>query len=216
MGAGLGVLAGLTQTLVGDRIPDWSGAKVNSLGLGVLTVALSLVALGSALTLRTMHPATAGRSAASVAGLVIPAGVCFSTVGRLWWIPGTLLLVGVAAVAAASHLPGMAAAIRARWARVLISVLGVYLLLIAVSAAPLGILVLGIASGAVLTAAPWIALRPAWRLALILLATLPFAALTWTGIATPCIALLAIALWSAGHTRVEPASTLHARRGAHP
>ncbi|MEP7178875.1 MAG: hypothetical protein ABI775_07295 [Pseudonocardiales bacterium] len=203
LGGGLGVLAGLTQTLAGSHIPDWSGNKSNSVGLGLLTVALSLVAVGCALTLRATHPATAGRSAAGLTGLVIPAAVCFSTAGRLWWIPGTLLLLAAASIAAASDLRGMAVTIRAHWARILISVLGAYLLLIAVSAAPLGMLVLGMASGAVLAGAAWVPLHPVARLALIVLATVPFAVLTWTSLATPLIALLAVALWFTGRSSVE-------------
>ncbi|XAS75690.1 hypothetical protein V3G39_13655 [Dermatophilaceae bacterium Sec6.4] len=215
VGACLGVLAGLAQTLVGPAIPGWSGAKTNTVGLGVLTVALSLVALGCAVALRASHPTPVGRRAAYLAGLVIPAAVCFSTVGRLWWIPGTLLLLAAGGVTIGSDTSGMTAIVRDRWTRVLISVLGSCLLLIAVSAAPVLILLLGVAGGAVLAVAPWLPVRPAWQLALILLATLPFAALTWTSLATPGIALLAVALWFAGRSKPKsgraPGNKTHAR-----
>lgn len=144
-GGGLGVLAGIIQTLVGPRIPNWNGAKTDSVGLGLLTVALSLVALGSATVLRTLHPTAAGQSAACLAGLAIPAAVCFSTVGRLWWFPGSFLLLATAVIATASDAPGMVAVVRADWVRILVSVLGAYLLLIAVSTAPALLLLLGVA-----------------------------------------------------------------------
>jgi hypothetical protein len=38
----LGILAGTVQATFGTRIPDWSGAKAEPVGLGVLTIALSL------------------------------------------------------------------------------------------------------------------------------------------------------------------------------
>lgn len=45
-GAILGLAAGAIQATVGNRIPDWTADKANPLGLGLLTIVLSLIAAG--------------------------------------------------------------------------------------------------------------------------------------------------------------------------
>ena len=90
-GALLGVVAGITQATLGDVIPEWTGDKQAPVALGLLTVALSLIAaLAAGLQHRTAL--SAGARAACAAGLIIPGLLCLSTVGRLWYAPAALLI----------------------------------------------------------------------------------------------------------------------------
>lgn len=83
----------------------------------------------------------------------------------------------------------------ANWLRTLISVLGAFELLMAVSAGPPVTIAVGVAGGLVLMAAPWMPAPgvPALRLRAVLLVvgTLPFAILTWWSLASPLLAVLA-------------------------
>jgi hypothetical protein len=95
-GAILGVLAGCIQAVFGDDIPEWTGNKLHPVQLGLITIALSLLSL---VCVNFLHgrrdDLTRGRV---LAGLLIlaTAGICFTTVGRLWYIPGPLLLASLA------------------------------------------------------------------------------------------------------------------------
>jgi hypothetical protein len=86
----LGVCAGLLQLFLGSTIPEWTGNKMDPAGLGLTTIVLSLVAGAALWQLRRPLPRWA-RVACAVVGVAC-AGVCFSTVGRLWYLPGTLLI----------------------------------------------------------------------------------------------------------------------------
>jgi hypothetical protein len=91
-GAILGVLAGCIQSVLGDTIPEWTGNKLHPVQLGIITIVLSLVSLICVNYLDgPRHGLTRGRV---LAGLLIlaTAGTCFTTVGRLWYVPGPLLL----------------------------------------------------------------------------------------------------------------------------
>ena len=91
-GSLLGVAAGLVQATLGARIPEWTGNKQAPVALGLLTVALSLLAaLAAGLQYRTAR--SAGARAACAAGLIVPGLLCLSTVGRLWYVPAALLIV---------------------------------------------------------------------------------------------------------------------------
>lgn len=89
----LGVIAGLIQATVGTRIPDWTGAKDDTVALGVLTVVMSSIAVVAASWLRSPTALTVGRRVAVVVAFVVPAVLGFTTVGRLWYLPGLMLLV---------------------------------------------------------------------------------------------------------------------------
>jgi hypothetical protein len=92
-GAALGVVAGVVQWAAGDEIPEWTGNKLHPVQLGIITIVLSLMALG-AITFLARRPGAAKRErilATVLIGLI--AGICFTTVGRLWFVPGPLLLV---------------------------------------------------------------------------------------------------------------------------
>lgn len=90
-GVALGVAAGITQLLVGSAIPQWSGNKTDTAGLGVTTVVLSLVAGVGLAQLRRELPRWE-RIAALLLVLACTA-VCFTTVGRLWYVPGAVLIL---------------------------------------------------------------------------------------------------------------------------
>jgi hypothetical protein len=96
----LGICAGLVQLLAGSSIPEWTGNKMDPAGLGLTTIVLSLVAGAALWQLRRPLPGWA-RVCCTLAGVAC-AAVCFSTVGRLWYVPGTLLLLAtlLSAVAA--------------------------------------------------------------------------------------------------------------------
>jgi hypothetical protein len=102
-GVALGVAAGLTQLLAGSAIPAWSGNKLDTTGLGITTILLSLVAGVGLWQLCRELPRW---ERLAVLLLVIAcAAVCFTTVGRLWWIPGPLLIAAAVLAFAAGPVP---------------------------------------------------------------------------------------------------------------
>ena len=90
----LGICAGLVQLTLGATIPQWTGDKMDPAGLGLTTIVLSLVAAAALWQLRRPLPTWA--RVACVLVSVACAAVCFSTVGRLWYVPGPLLLLATA------------------------------------------------------------------------------------------------------------------------
>jgi len=195
-GATLGVLAGLIQATAGSRIPDWTGHKGSPVALGLLTVLLSLAALAAALTLRNRAPLRPSQRVLVAVGLLVPAGLCFSTVGRLWYVPGILLLSSLGLTVAAGGTSELWPVIRRNWIRGLVTLLGAFEILMAVSAGPLVTIAAGVIGGAVLVVTPWLADRakPATILAALLIGTLPFAALTYWSVASPVLAVVALIL----------------------
>jgi hypothetical protein len=190
-GAALGVLAGLVQATVGSRIPEWSGGEADPLPLGLLTTGLSVLALVAA---RGLRP-DPGRRAASATGLMLPALLCTSTVGRLWFVPGLLLIAAFSMVLAAGRTGELVAVARTRWLSVLVSTVGACEVLVALSAAGAGTAVLGVVGGLLLAATPWLPGRDRpHALVLGALGTLPFAVLTWTSLVTPLVAVLGLGL----------------------
>jgi hypothetical protein len=92
-GTVLGLAAGVAQLLAGDAIPAWSGNKADTTGLGLATIVLSAVA-GVCLWQSGRQLPRLGRLLAGGAG-VAAVVVCFTTVGRLWYVPGPVLLVAL-------------------------------------------------------------------------------------------------------------------------
>jgi len=82
-----------------------------------------------------------------------------STVGRLWYVPGILLLSGLGFTLAAGGTSELLPVIRGNWIRALVTVLGAFEILMAVSAGPLVTIAVGVIGGAVLMIAPWLAGR---------------------------------------------------------
>jgi hypothetical protein len=191
-GAGSGAAVGAVQASVGSHIPDWTGNKNSPVALGVLTVVLSLLAMGCAFGLARLPRHDAGRRLALTIGLLIPAGLCFSTVGRLWWLPGPLLLCAAALALGADPRGDYARLIRTHWHAVLLGVLGAAELLMAVSASPISAVVC-ILGGLALIAAPWVAAHSrstSWIL--LVIGVVPFAALTYWAVIPVLLAVLAL------------------------
>jgi hypothetical protein len=92
-GALLGVVAGVIQLAAGDEIPEWTGNKMQPVQLGIVTIVLSLLALACVIHLKRRPEAPALLRGIAVLLILGAAGVCFSTVGRLWYVPGPLLIV---------------------------------------------------------------------------------------------------------------------------
>jgi hypothetical protein len=204
-GATLGVIAGLVEFTVGPHIRPWIGNKQDTTRLGVATIALSAVALIAAVAwLRRNHTSTGARLLVLIA-LLVPGVICFTTVGRAWYIPGSLLAVAsvVAAYDLREDAADVFAAISRNFLYILITVLAAFYILL--GAAALGRTgVLGILGGAATIALVAAAGRLQKRLAVVLLiaGVAPFAVLTWWSIVSPLLAILVIAIglsaaWSA-------------------
>lgn len=93
IGAALGIAAGLIELSIGPAIRPWIGDKENPVILGFVTLLLSMLALRSAWLSRRSDLSYEVRIAV-VIGQLVPALVCFTTVGRLWYLAGPLLLIG--------------------------------------------------------------------------------------------------------------------------
>ena len=98
-GATLGMLAGLIELGLGSQIRPWIGNKENPAVLGLVTMLLSGMALAATTMARRQEAHTNDGKLAIFLGVLLPAAICFTTVGRLWYLPGSLL-VGSAALLA--------------------------------------------------------------------------------------------------------------------
>jgi hypothetical protein len=202
VGAALGVVAGGVQATLGARIPSWTGDKLAPVPLGALTVALSLLAAAAAV--RQTRPATPiGVRAVCALALVVPGLLCFSTVGRLWYLPGPMLLL--AAAVSLDSPRDTATLVASNWLRCLLGLLGGAEALMAVSATPL-LLAVGAAGGLALVVAAGLGPTRKQFLLFMLAGTVPFAALAWTAVVPVALALLATAIASA-LTRQPPRPT---------
>ncbi len=93
LGGGLGILAGLIEMSIGAQILPWIGNKESPVVLGLITFFLSSIALLSVLSARNHVKLTNDRKLAIFFGVLLPAVICFTTVGRLWYLPGSLLIM---------------------------------------------------------------------------------------------------------------------------
>jgi hypothetical protein len=142
---------------------------------------------------RRPHLGAGGRLVAVVA-LGLPALVCFTTVGRLWIVPGPLLLIG--ATLSIGSWSEAADLTRRNWTRVLLASLGGFEMLMAAGATPV-VMAVGVAGGAALVAGAWAWAgdhRTVLAGALIALGTVPFAALAWIALVPLLLLLVAVAL----------------------
>jgi hypothetical protein len=195
LGAALGVIAALVDLAAGASIRDWVGNKLDTTRLGAATLVLSAIALAAAIAWQAPGGRAGGRRLATVLALLVPAGVCFTTIGRLWYLPGPLLLAAAGVILAASSKDELAGAVTEhRWLRGLTVVLGGYYVFLGV--VTLGLAgALGVGGGLAIWAA-LLAAASSQRLAVILLAlgALPFAVATWWSLVTPLIALLTLVI----------------------
>jgi hypothetical protein len=104
-GAALGIAAGIAQWAVGSEIPGWTGDKLHPVQLGIITIALSLVAMAAVLFARR-NPKISSRARLALAAAILAAAlICFTTVGRLWYLPGPLLIIAAGFLLARSGYP---------------------------------------------------------------------------------------------------------------
>jgi hypothetical protein len=96
LGSVLGAAAGIVQAGWGSSIPDWTGNKLHPVQLGVVTIVLSLLCLACVGHLVRAGDAPPWRRSAAAFLIVASAAVCFTTVGRLWFVPGPLLIAAAA------------------------------------------------------------------------------------------------------------------------
>jgi len=92
LGSILGALAGLIELSIGTRILPWIGNKESPFVLGLVTLILSGIAFFSIFSASNHAVPTNNRKLAIFLGVLLPAVICFTTVGRLWYLPGSLLL----------------------------------------------------------------------------------------------------------------------------
>lgn len=92
LGSILGALAGLIELSIGTRILSWIGNKESPFVLGLVTMSLSSIAFFSIISVNKKELQTNDRKLAIFLGVLLPAVICFTTVGRLWYLPGSLLL----------------------------------------------------------------------------------------------------------------------------
>jgi hypothetical protein len=197
-GAALGVAAGLAELTLGPSIRSWVGNKQDTTRLGLATLLLAALAVLAALALRRPGASPPARLAAAI-GLLVPGLICFTTVGRLWYLPGAILVpAGAAALAdLRKDTKTVRAALDRNWAAILTAVLALFYVFLGATA--LGLAgVLGIVGGVAVLAALELRRRlpHAVGLAILTVATLPFALLTWWSVAVPLIGILLIATGS--------------------
>lgn len=193
-GALLGVLVGALDVAFGPSIRSWVGDKQNTTGLGTATILLSLVALASVVGSTSLRSPSTGQRLAVAAALIVTAGICFTTTGRLWYAPGTLLiLAGLLAVAWARRAGDILATVERNWLLVLTTVLAAfYILLGSVTWGVVG--ALGIVGGLLIFAALVSGQSRRIAIPILILGTLPFAVVTWWSVVTPVMALLVLLL----------------------
>lgn len=93
IGSMLGVLVGLIELSIGTEILSWIGNKENPAILGVITILLSMMAFVSVRSSDKHTNPTNDFKLMIFLGVFLPATICFTTVGRLWYLPGILLIV---------------------------------------------------------------------------------------------------------------------------
>jgi hypothetical protein len=98
-GAMLGMLAGLVELSIGTQIRPWIGDKENPVVLGIVTLLLSGMVFVSMTIASKRDALTNDGKLAIFLGVLLPTAICFTTVGRLWYLPGILLVVSVLSLA---------------------------------------------------------------------------------------------------------------------
>jgi len=202
VGGVLGLVAGTVELTVGSSIRSWIGEKDDTTRLGIVTFLLAAVALSSAVALaRSGRSLQASRRLAIVVGMLVPGLVCFTTVGRLWYVPGALLVAAgcLAAVGLRGSLRIVARDIERNGARILALALAVLYLGLGVAA--LGTSgILGVVGSLVVINLLLLDPRlPRFAgLGIVVAATAPFAVATWWSLITPLVAVLLVVIaWPA-------------------
>lgn len=199
MGASLGIVAGLAELALGPHIRSWVGSKQDTTRVGLATITLSAIALVAAVTWLQRRETSSGTRLLIVVGLILPGVICFTTVGRAWYVPGGLLVVAAATAASElrEHAREVVETISRCWLATLTVVLGAFYIFLGATALGVGGM-LGIGGGITILAIVALPTRIPTRVASLVLvaAALPFAVLTWWSIVTPLLAVLVVATGS--------------------
>jgi len=91
-GSLLGLLAGIIELNIGSSILPLIGYKENPTVLGLITMLLSSIAFISVLSIHKNQNPSNDQKLLTLLGILVPAVLCFTTVGFLWFPPGILLL----------------------------------------------------------------------------------------------------------------------------
>jgi hypothetical protein len=116
----------------------------------------------------------------------------FTTVGRLWYLPGPLMLAAI--VVGVRDWSSVAARARHSWTRLLLAVLGCCDLLLAASASPWMTLLAATSGAALIAAAVLRHDQPRFAVGLVVLGTVPFALIAWTALVPVLVLVLALSL----------------------
>lgn len=92
-GSSIGVIVGLIELSVGTKILSWIGNKENPIILGMITIFLSVIVFVSVRFSEKNNIPTDDCKLAIFLGILLPTTICFTTVGRLWYLPGILLIL---------------------------------------------------------------------------------------------------------------------------
>jgi hypothetical protein len=194
-GASLGIVAGLVELTVGSHIRSWIGDKQDTTRLGLATITLSAIALLAAVTWLQRRERSPGTRLLVVVGLIVPGVICFTTVGRAWYMPGGLLVVSAALAGwdLREHGREVIETISRSWLAALTVALGAFYVFLGATA--LGVAgMLGIGGGITILTIVALSSRIPMRVASLVLvaAALPFAVLTWWSIVTPLLAIVVL------------------------
>ncbi len=195
IGASFGIAAGIAQASIGSHIPSWTGNKAHPAALGLLTISLSVSVFVAARTLHAAPPPSNETLTATTVWFAVVAFVCSTTVGKLWAIPGVLVLAAAGVTLMACGWHHFRTAVANNWLRGLLFTLGAFDLLMAVSAAPSITVAAGLVAGGVVIAAA-VLVQPGRKttVSLLVVASLPFAILTWWTIVTPLLTAVAFVI----------------------
>ena len=195
IGATFGIAAGIAQASIGSRILAWTGNKAHPFALGLLTIGLSVSVLVAARTLRTAPPPRNETLTAITLWFAVVAFVCSTTVGKLWAISGVLVLAAAGVTLMACGWHHFRNAVANNWLRGLLFTLGAFELVMAVSAAPSMTVAAGLVAGGVVIAAAFLTKRGRkTTVSLLVMASLPFAILTWWTVVTPMLTTVAFVI----------------------
>jgi hypothetical protein len=190
IGGGLGLVAGTIELTIGSTIRSWVGDKQDTTRLGIVTILLALTAAAAANMLG--RPASASSRLVCAAGLLVPGLVGYTTVGRLWWLPGALLIT--AGLLTGRDARQHTATAGRHLTRILCVVLALIYVGLGLSAHGIAA-VAGILGGIIATAAAATRRLPGpIALALLTIGALPFATITWWSVVTPLLAALILVL----------------------
>jgi hypothetical protein len=199
MGASLGIVAGLVELTLGPHLRSWVGSKQDTTRLGLATITLSAIALLAAVTWLQRRETSPGTRLLVVVGLIVPGVICFTTVGRAWYVPGALLVAAAAEAAAELREDAreVVQTISRRLPAALTVVLGAFYVFLGATA--LGVAgLLGIGGGITIIAIAALPSRIPMGVASLVLvaAALPVAVLMWWSIVTPLLAILVVTIGS--------------------